>query len=749
VLLFGDGLLSLLPGGDGPVNRQRSDDREKKAAYTRGSLEYPTREEYERRAETLEKEIELGKGSRTELEEELLWLLAWYHMTMPGAFPEGSPRTARLAALRKQHAGEGTVFADKLMAMDFVAEERWSQARTAYERYLKLRNSRLDELLSTGKLNPAMVQEDVLLQAWILCELKETGRASELLRGFLEKQPGSLLGLFLDARIRYRAGELALAEAALGKVLDRYPTHATSKALLAEVEIEQGKHGEAAEHARALVEAAVQQKDEALEMQAYRIMVRALHLQGEAGRPQLQEVLEGVVKKRSNAEEMVVALARIYLEADDAEKALTTLSLCKECRGSEFRLLQVRSMYRNDMMERALQTAQEVLEQDKDNIELLIVMAEISEKTGRHNSAMDYLRDVLRLRPDLLDASLRLARLYLSLQQPPNAREVLLEAEKYHAEDLQLEQMLAQINLEMNDDSGAAAALRKLHRMKPEDTEIRLRLVEILIRLGNYKEAVPHFDALAEKNLISTRLRPGYAMSLREVGRMDDAVEMLKAVLRDDPSDYQTARNLATIFLDKKDFFKAREYLEMARRSRSNEAEVHFLIGTCCVETGDLECAVEAFTQAVELEKQNLLYRTEYAKIIYRLAQSDEQRRDSLELMARSQFDQIIQRYETDPSIPAGRKDPDIYANRGRIWFRMGYYDKALADFRVAVAMDQLRADLLLNMGDSLFHVNKREDAKNYYREVLESGQNLAHANFYLGKIFMVEGNPKKAKAYF
>ena len=63
--------------------------------------------------------------------------------------------------------------------------------------------------------------------------------------------------------------------------------------------------------------------------------------------------------------------------------------------------------------------------------------------------------------------------------------------------------------------------------------------------------------------------------------------------------------------------------------------------------------------------------------------------------------------------------------------------------------MDQHRVDLLLAMGDSLFHVNKRADAKKYYREVLDSGQNLAHANFYLGKIFMVEGKPKTAKAHF
>jgi len=588
------------------------------------------------------------------------------------------------------------------------------------------------------------LQEDDLLEAWILAETKSSEAAREKLKIFLKKQPTSLFGLYLDALILYKEAEQAKAEAALGKVLDKYPPHVTSKILLTNIEIEQEKFDEAVAHGRELVQAGVSQKDETLEMQAYRIIVRALTLKGEEGAAELREVLEGVVDKRSNAEEMVVALCRIYLDAGDHGTALTTLTMCKECEGQDYLLLLVTAMQRNEMLERALQTAQAALEKDNNNIDLLILMSEISGQTGRHNSAMDYLRDVLRLRPDHRDAAMRLAKLFLEIKQAANAREILLQAEKYNEGDLALEEMLVDINLQMNDDSGAASALRKVHSLKPDDIDVRLRLVEILVRLGNYKEAVPHFDVLSKKNLITAKLRPGYAMALREVGRMDDAMEMLQAVLKDDPADFQTARNLATIYLGKKDYFKAREYLEMARRSRSKDPEVHHLIGTCCLKIEDWECALLSYTEAVALEETNLLYRTEYAKVLFHLAETDEARR-----MALAQFDKIITRYETDASIPASRKDPDIYANRGRIFFSLGYYDKALKDFRQAVSMDQHRVDLLLAMGDSLFHVNRRSDAKKYYREVLDTGKNLAHANFYMGKIHMVEGKPKKAKEHF
>lgn len=750
VFLFGDGLMQLLSGGEPPAQQGPGGPAAEQESHKRGSMEWATRADYDRRVETLEKQIELGKGNKTATEQELLWVLAWYRFSHPGAFPDTAPRAKRALALRKQYAADGTVFAKKLEAMDLAAAGSWDKAKTRFGEYVKLRNSRQDELWQSNQQTmKAMVQEDDLLEAWILAETKSSEKAREKLQVYLKKQPTSLFGLYLDALILYKQTEQAKAEAALGKVLDKYPTHVTSKILLTNIEIEQKKFDEAVTHGRELVKAAVGQKDESLEMQAYRIIVRALSLKGEPGAAELREVLEGVVAKRANAEEMVVALCRIYLAAKNHERALTTLTMCKDCVGQDYLLLLVTAMQRNEMLERALQTAQEALEKDKNNIDLLILMSEISGQTGRHNSAMDYLRDVLRLRPDHRDAAMRLAKLFLEIKQPANAREILLQAEKYNEGHLELEEMLVDINLKMNDDSGAASALRKVHKLKPDDIDVRLRLVEILVRLGNFKEAVPHFDVLAKKDLITAKLRPGYAMALREVGRMDDAMEMLKAVLKDDPADFQTARNLATIYLAKKDYFKAREYLEMARRSRSKDPEVHHLIGTCCLKIEDWECALLSYTEAVALEETNLLYRTEYAKVLFHLGETDAARRKALHGMALGQFDKIIARYESDASIPASRKDPDIYANRGQIFFTLGYYDKALKDFRQAISMDQHRVDLLLAMGDSLFHVNRRGDAKKYYREVLDTGQNLAHANFYLGKIHMVEGKSKKAKEHF
>jgi predicted Zn finger-like uncharacterized protein len=750
VFMFGDGLMQLISGEEPPPEQGPGGAATEQETHKRGSMEWATRSDYDRRVETLEKQIELGKGNKTATEQELLWVLAWYRFSYPGAFPDTAGRAKRAVMLRRQYAAEGTVFAEKLASMDLAAEGEWGKAKKHFAAYVKLRNARQDELWQANQQTmKAMLQEDDLLEAWILAETKAPEKAREKLQLFLKKQPTSLFGLYLDALILYKESEQAKAEAALGKVLDKYPTHVTSKILLTNIEIEQEKFDEAVIHGRELVKAGVNQKDENLEMHAYRIIVRALTLKGTDGAAELREVLEGVVNKRGNAEEMVVALCRIYLDAGDHGSALTTLTMCKECGGQEYLLLLVTAMQRNEMLERALQTAQEALEKDNNNIDLLILMSEISGQTGRHNSAMDYLRDVLRLRPDHRDAAMRLAKLFLEIKQAANAREILLQAEKYNEGDLPLEEMLVDINLQMNDDSGAASALRKVHSLKPDDIDVRLRLVEILVRLGNYKEAVPHFDVLAEKDLITAKLRPGYAMALREVGRMDDAMEMLQAVLKDDPADFQTARNLATIYLGKEDYFKAREYLEMARRSRSKDPEVHHLIGTCCLKIEDWECALLSYTEAVALEETNLLYRTEYAKVLFHLAETDETRRKALHRMALAQFMKIITRYETDASIPADRKDPDIYANRGRIFFTLGYYDKALQDFRQAVSMDQHRVDLLLAMGDSLFHVNKRSDAKKYYREVIDTGGNLAHANFYMGKIHMVEGKSKKAKEHF
>jgi tetratricopeptide (TPR) repeat protein len=718
--------------------------------HKRGPMEYPTPDEYRRRVESLQKKREMNTGDNPRIEDEVLWVLAWFNLAYPREYAQHKDLEELFGKYRKRYALPESLSAMKLDAIGLVVEGRSKEAAEKLDAYLKKRDARLDELMASKTMAPEVLREDRLLHAMLLFgagRLKDAAEETDL---YLEASPKSIFGRYLRAQMMLGEGKTLEAKALLLEIQGEFPEYTNVLRDLATVAMKEENWDEVVRLADLIKQLAADRKNPDMEMDSYRLMVQALRRKGAAGKDKLQEVLEKVVKQNGDANDMVLDLADLYLEAGKPESALTILSTCKTCDTLQHNLLLIKSLKDSRMYERALQVGQSVLDKQQRNTELLMLLAELSKETGRDNSAVNYLRDALTVEPENLLATMRLVDIFLALKKPGDAREVLLRAERYHAKNQEILEKLVQINLQMEDDSGAAGALRKLHTMLPENDAVRLSLVEVLTRLANYKEAVPHFDYLAKKSLISSKLRPGYAMALREMGRVDDAVEVLRQVLEDDPSDYQTARNLAEIYFGREDYFGARRYLEMARRIRSDDPQVHYLLGLCCRKLEDLDCTLESLTKATELAPDNVDYLVENAKVLYQLSGKVAGKEGlAMRKLALTHFNRIAKQYRENSTIPDSKKDPEIFAMRGKIYFDTGYYDEALGDFRQAVMMDSHRVDLLLAMGDSLFHINRYEDAKKYYKETLEAGSNKAHAYFYLGKINLLQNKQKEAKQYF
>ena len=718
--------------------------------HKRGSMEYPTPDEYKRRVEGLQKKREMNSGDNPRIEDEALWVLAWFHFVFPREYVQTTGMDDLFNKYKKRYAQPESLSAMKLDAMNLAVEGRGKEAGEKMDAYLKKRDARLDELMASKTMAPEVLREDRLLHAMLLLGAERTKEAAEETDLYLEASPKSIFGRYLRARMMLAAGKTLEAKALLLEIQTEFPEYTNVLRDLAAVAMKEENWDEVVRLADLLKQLSADRKNPDMEMDSYRLMVQALRRKGAAGKDSLQEVLEKVVKQNGDANDMVLDLADLYLEAGKPENALTVLSTCKTCDTLQHNLLLIKSLKDSRMYERALQVGQSVLDKQQRNTELLMLLAELSRQTGRDNSAVNYLRDALTVEPENLVATMRLVDIFVALKKSGDAREVLLRAERYHAKNKEILEKLVQINLEMQDDSGAAGALRKLHAMLPENDAVRLSLVEVLTRLANYKEAVPHFDYLAKKGLVTSKLRPGYAMALREEGRVDDAVEVLRQVLEDDPSDYQTARNLADIYFGREDYFGARRYLEMARRIRSDDPQVHYQLGLCCRKLEDLDCTLESLTKATELAPENVDYLVENAKVLYQLSGKVEGKEGlAMRKLALTHFNRIIKQYRENATIPDSKKDPEIFAMRGKIYFDTGYYDEALGDFRQAVMMDSHRVDLLLAMGDSLFHINRYDDAKKYYKETLESGANKAHAYFYLGKINLLQNKQKEAKQFF
>lgn len=727
--------------------------------------------DYHHRFELLDKEAKIKKESKSEIQEEMMWELAWYQFLFPESFAK-SPQAkkgkfgSKYAAYKKSHAGN--IFKKKLEAMEAASKGDWVGGKRVFEEYARLKSSRMEQLLEKGKFSPQMAREDNLLAAWFAVMTGQAEKGAADLKELTSENQGELYPTLLLIRLddiqagKYeKAGKPEKAAAARKRAIDRlkeltdqFPQHSGAKLMLAQLYAKEGNLDEAVLLAADSLESGKSSGDVSLQLKGYRHLAEFLSKKDDKVelKKVLEEMSQNLIEKKQVEEEpedLLLMLCGLYVEQGMVEKALGPLEHCKSCSSPDYFLLLGQAYASGEMYANALLKAKIGNEKYPRDTRILRLLAELAKKDGQTNSSVAYLEQVLRIKPEDTEAAMTLARLFLELKDPGNARRVLLEAERYSDESMELEQMLAQINEAMGDDVGVVSALTRLLELKDDDN-VRKKLVKFLVRQGNYAEGLKHFEVLRSRGLITPELRQDYAKSLKAMGRIQEAVDVLKQLLKENPGDLETARFLSDIYLQKEDYFNAKIFLEAARRADSSDPAVHFQIGQCCLKLQDDECAMEGFQQAVALDAQQLNYRVEFANLLFKVSRGKEGAvKKKLLKEARKNFDYIIARYENDVTIPKSAQSADVYFNRGTILFETGHFNDALRDLGKAMSRAQHRYDILVAYADTLYKMNRYNDAVKYYNEMLDSNVEIAHAYFYLGKIHLFKGKREKAKAYF
>lgn len=762
------GLLDDLFGTNKPKEVLKNKTEKKKLEFETRLLAAPS--DYFHRFELLGQEAKIRQEAKSEIQEEMMWELAWYRFLFPDSFEKSKESVqgkfaSQYEAYKKSHAGN--IFKLKLEAMDLAAGGDWVGGRRAFQEYAKLKGSRMEQLLEKGKFSPQMAREDNLLAAWFAVMTGNVEKAAADLKELTSEKQGELYPTLLMARLEEQQAVLfakaedpekagAARRRAIDKLkelTDQFPQHSGAKLMLAQLYGEEGEFDQAIPLAADCLERGKEAGDISLQLKGYRSL--AGFLSQKADKKELLKLLEemslNLIEKKAVEEEpedLLLMLCNLYVEQGMIEKALGPLEHCKSCQSPDYYLLLGQAYARGEMYANALLKAKAGNDKYPRDTRLLFLLADLARKDGQINSSVAYLEQVLRIKPDDTSAALTLARLFLELKDPGNARRVLLEAERYSDNSLELEQMLAQINEAMGDDVGTVAALTRLLELQDDDN-VRTKLVRFLVKQGNYSEALKHFEVLQGRGLITPELRQDYAKSLKAMGRIQEAVDVLKQLLKENPGDLETARFLSEIYLQKEDFFNAKIFLEAARRADTTDPTVHFLIGKCCLKLQDDECAMEGFQQAVALDAQKLEYRVEFANLLFKMSRDAEGKvKKKLLGEARKNFDYIIARYENDVTIPKAAQSADVYFNRGTVLFETGHFNDALRDLGKAMARAQHRYDILVAYADTLYKMNRYDEAVKYYDEMLDSKVEVAHAYFFLGKIHLFKGKREQAKGY-
>ncbi|HIE26368.1 TPA: tetratricopeptide repeat protein [Candidatus Poribacteria bacterium] len=110
------------------------------------------------------------------------------------------------------------------------------------------------------------------------------------------------------------------------------------------------------------------------------------------------------------------------------------------------------------------------------------------------------------------------------------------------------------------------------------------------------------FDEHGDSELVDPTLEIfKRALLLQEEGQIDEAIDLYKSGLQQDPNRAEAYNNLGICYGKKKQIHEARESYEMAIRLKPRFPEVYNNLGWLLLETGDTKHAIEQFQKGLEL----------------------------------------------------------------------------------------------------------------------------------------------------
>jgi predicted Zn finger-like uncharacterized protein len=325
----------------------------------------------------------------------------------------------------------------------------------------------------------------------------------------------------------------------------------------------------------------------------------------------------------------------------------------------------------------------------------------------------------------------------------------------------------AWVNLERGRTNDAREAFGQAVKLNPSNVEALTGEGKLFMDDGRYAEALARFDtalqidstspqaiandaeaklslerlADAKQQLVAARDRYPKALAIllvlgkveHHLGNNDAAESDLRAAialvdpLRGDAVLPYVA--LSELMSARGRLSDARATLEEARKRLAPSSTLERALGEVSELLGDSEGAMAHFKTAVERDSRDL-------KAHFRLA---------IALRKARRLDAASA--ELDRVAAVDSQYPGLLLERGLLFEESGDIDKAIVEFKAALARAPEDPDLQLRVGAAYVVIGMPDDALPMLRKVLEKRTTSAEAHHYIGRAYMLRGGPSLADA--
>lgn len=232
--------------------------------------------------------------------------------------------------------------------------------------------------------------------------------------------------------------------------------------------------------------------------------------------------------------------------------------------------------------------------------------------------AIGILLNLLMIYFDILEGLIFKILLYILCIIVPVAV-FILEAKKINVSEL-IRISIAQIHIWMRNPKKAKKILIDLVSKYEESYLGHKMLARIYEKEGGLRKAIDEYVQALDIRKNDYDAYYNISVLLNDLGKKDEAIEMLSRLLKHRPHIYEASKMLGELYLNSKEFKSAIEIYTNSLKHHPNKYETYYNLGVCYSRINDFEIARKCFEKTVELNKDIYLgyYRLGQIALLYR-----------------------------------------------------------------------------------------------------------------------------------
>jgi len=340
-------------------------------------------------------------------------------------------------------------------------------------------------------------------------------------------------------------------------------------------------------------------------------------------------------------------------------------------------------------------------------------------------AALDTWKRLSIADPRNVDAFLQVANLSFNQGDTQGAIDALSTAAKADPQNARVLQLLGDIKQQSGKTEEALEHYEAAAKLDPKDLVTRLKIGEILIDSHRGAEALEMANEMLEQDASNRFGLDLKARALKELDRLDEALQVAEGLAASDPRDLKAAFLVVTLLEQKGALLQAEERLNTLLRRNTSKEDAESIsrnnrvfwahAGMVRQRLGRYQEAAEAFGQAANAGKEK-----DPALVTYRI--------DAL--ISAKQFDKALQEARAANQDPALKDERDLK-------FLEAYALRGTGDEKGASALvDKILATTKDEVDDTL-------SAAEFYQR----GKQLARAQELFSRV--AEKDPKNVRAFF